>query len=315
MRPGRGALRSDRRGIVLTLSVIIVTTLVASGLYISNRLIQNFTDTRNLYLTASAFYGAETAAEAGLFTVKLARNKLTTVLCTGTSVGGGCAGASDLINVLRTAVSGTLAGSTAVFDVSDDSTQTSSLEDSPTLSLQQNSATTLSLFPPDTATNTLQGGGFNAPTQVKLVKPGGATADPFTWVEVRWTGFSPSADPALYGLALNGQAQLVGPAGLATGTTVNLLAPPGSGCTGANCQFNFVSLRALYGNLGKLTVFPLDAIGSVVKIPNRLVLTGLGTVGSGSAAVSSTLRVTTAWRPSATQLFNYTLFSEQTINK
>lgn len=295
---------------VLILALLITGALVASGLFLANRAFRNFVDTRGLYQKTPAFYAAESGAERSLFIVKRGRADPTGSLCTGTT----CSGANDIIPLLRT-LTGTL-GSGPAYAVSNNANETSSLDRPLEISLKQNQSVVFGFFPPDSL-NLLEGS-TALPKQIRLTNVGRGTQDLRAWIELRWAGFENVGGK--FSLPDNGSVALRSISSANSGVTVVLTNPAGTGgCPGGlalPCSlYNFVSVRALFADIERLRIEPLSDAGAVLRVPNRVLITSRGTVGSGTAAVNSVVTVSTSWRLSPSNLFDYTLFSEGDITK
>jgi hypothetical protein len=301
---------SDERGVVLILALLVTGALLSAGLYMANRALRNFLDTRTLYLKTPALFAAESGIERALLMVKRGRADADAALCTGAT----CNGSNDVLPVLRT-LTGTL-GSDPTYAVSNNTSETSSLDTPLELSLKQNQSVVFGFFPPD-AINVLENS-TALPKQIRLTSTGTGTQDLHAWVELRWAGFENVGGQ--FNLPENGTTALRSVSTLQTATTIVLTNPFGvTGCPVASAfpcsTYNFVSVRALFADVQRLRIEPLDNAGSVLKVPNRVLITSRGTVGSGTAAVNAVMTASTSWRLPASNLFDYTLFSEGDIAK
>lgn len=308
--PGGRRASSDQRGVVLILALLITGALLSAGLYLANRALRNFLDTRTLYLKTPALLAAESGIERSLLMVKRGRADASAALCTGAT----CSGANDVLPVLRT-LSGTLLTG-ATYAVSNNTSETSSLETPLELSLKQNQSVVFGFFPPDSL-NVLENS-TTLPRQIRLTSVGTGTQDPHAWVELRWAGFENVGGQ--FNLPENGTTALRSISALQTATTIVFTNPFGVyACPGASAlpcsAYNFVSVRALFADVQRLRIEPLDNSGAVLKVPNRVLITSRGTVGSGTSAVNAVLTASTSWRLPASNLFDYTLFSEGDITK
>lgn len=316
---GRIVPRSHgNRGVVVILALLITATLLSAGLYLANRALRNFLDTRTLYLKAPAYFAAESGVEQSLLIVKRGRADPSAALCTGASCSGSiaapCPGplCNDVLPVLRT-LSGTL--STGVtYAVSTDPSETSSLDTPLELTIKQNQSVVFGFFPPDSL-NVLESS-TALPKQIRLTSRGSGTQDLHAWVELRWAGFENVGGQ--FSLPDNGSVALRSSSSLQNGATIVLTNPFGTqACPDPTpCSlYNFVSVRALFADIQRLRIEPLDNAGAVLRVPNRVLITSRGTVGSGTSAVNAVVTASTSWHLPASNLFDYTLFSESDITK
>lgn len=286
------ASRRRRQGFVLLLALLILFVVVAIAAGLTQAVLSGMGIARASNDAIPAYFAAETGVERALWIANTFRRAGVPFSATKTFLEGlspldasVCCGTTTLQHPVVSSTTFTVA------------------------TLRQNEAVTLDLFDPDDFT---VGSGVGA-LRVSATQ---RTAGPTPWLELTRTELDFGAEQ------LSPVTTLFRGSGTAPAdalTTENCT--PSSPCTvtipSATLRYR-VRITALYGDVDGLTIEARDDAPTPVpvSIPGRLEIKGIGSVPSATnPRAQQALTATINWLTPASPLFDYTLFSQELLDK
>lgn len=277
---------TQEQGAVLLITLLIISGLTAIGLGVSVVIFSNLRSTSLVDNSISAIYASETGLEQSLEVVNEGR-------ADGVPLG-------SVIASIQ-ALQATLPSNKAKWSTIESNSQTDTL----LLDAQEGKSSQLDLFDPTVET---QGAG----TTNKIEKISIKAVPTSGWAEVSWVAWNGNA------FISNSRTVLVGPTELGTGKVIDLY---GTGdvndpifnalTAGQQLRAFRVNVKARFGDLNDVEIQALDTNNNVVPIPNRIYIKSRGS--SGGAAVGLTASI--PWRLPTSALFDFVVFSDESIEK
>lgn len=284
------ASRRRRQGFVLLLALLILFVVVAITAGLTQAVLSGIGIARASNDAIPAYFAAETGVERALWIANTFRRAGASFSATKTFLEGlpsldssACCSTTTLQHPVVSSTTFTVA------------------------TLRQNEAVTLDLFDPDD----LNAGSGVGELRVSATQ---RTAGPTPWLELTRTEVNFGAD------------QLTPVTTLDTGGTTPLAlttdnCTPSSPCTvtiPSTALRYRVRITALYGDVDGLTIEARDdaPTPAPVSIPGRLEIKGIGSVPNAtSPRAQQALTATINWLTPASPLFDYTLFSQELLDK
>jgi Tfp pilus assembly protein PilX len=294
--------RPHERGAILLLSVLIMASVTAIAGGIAALIATDLRSNQNVDQGIQAHYQAESALEAGLETVRKNRNSGTcsnaaTTSCQQDSdcpAGGSCQYRtfSQTLADAMAPLPGVAARTTA--------TGTSRLVIN---ELPKDQSVQMNIYDPDNL--------LSDALQIRKISFTGTTTNN-AWLEVSWSGwlndgsgtfFDQTTKRLLSGCAFD-------PAQFAS---CGSNSPEQITLTDANPQMIAfqVRVKAILGDVKNITVQVYNQLNQEVRPPSHISIKSVGTVGRAQTALSAVV----PWRLPASGLFDFVLFSEETIKK
>ncbi|USN53728.1 MAG: hypothetical protein H6760_00980 [Candidatus Nomurabacteria bacterium] len=278
--------QKDERGIVMLLSLLVLSALTAVAIGTSVLIIKEVQQSSNIDRSLMAYYAAETGIEKGLYTVKIGRQTN-----------------QELADILNDLNDGGAMSNGASWSTDESTTS----EEYSLSSLKENQSTVLDLYDPlDPTEGGYESFGVEALDAKPLQNPAWLEISYFPWtingglldwdddnVEKRLRSVYETQPnvPAIFDLLPN--------------------------------QNYRIRVRALYDDLRnvRITAFTEDdptdtdvcnpAYSCIKSIPNRVLIRSLGASGGNQSALSASV----PYQAPASGIFDFVLFSEQTIDK
>jgi len=299
--------RQHQRGAVLLLSVLIMASLTAIAGGIAAFIMTDLRSNQNIDFGIQAYYQAESGLESGLNVVKKKRN---TGVCSNDAtkscqVDTDCPtsppGICQYSNFSQTLVDAAVIPSGITSRVIATGVSRQVIPDLP-----KDQSVQFNIYNPDV---------FSTDTGIKSIsftgKATGATTD--AWLEVTWSGWDSNGtffDQTTKELISGCGFQPVVSCGTNTAKLINLQAT----ASPTELIAFQVRVKAILGDVSNITVDAYGGSDGVTKIPlpaSHIAIKSTSAVGQSQTALSAVV----PWRLPASGLFDFVLFSEETIKK
>lgn len=282
--------KNNEQGAILLIALLIISGLTAIGLGVSVVIFTNLRSTSVVDNSIAAIYSSESGMEWSLEQVAEARSDGTPSLATVMST-------IQAKQVTFTPPTGNGA--------SWKTNESNSLATNVVLDAAEGKSVQLDLFDPGNERS-----GYNNIKKISI------SAVPTSgWAEVSWVAWNGNS------FISNSRTVLVSPSELGTGRTLDLYGtgdvndPIFNSLTAGQTLLAYrVNVKARFGDLNDVTIQALDGASptpNVIPIPNRVFLKSRG--ASGGAAVALTTSI--PWRLPTSSLFDFVIFSDESIEK
>ncbi|MBI3115229.1 MAG: hypothetical protein HYZ09_01900 [Candidatus Kerfeldbacteria bacterium] len=298
-----GKRRPSPRGFILLLGLLVVASVTAITAVLSRTVFRGIFIARQLNASLPAYFAAETGIERALLHVKDSRVLNQQLSTTITSVN-------------TTMSRPPLADPQATYGVSAGPTE------SLVYGLDEDASVTIDFFNPD---NLTAGAGVDA-LEIDALDATPAPDLNSPWLEVSYVEFTPGAS---LGLGSDAASTFISTDAANPVNTRLAVGTCGAGSCLPACLTPFatdkvyrVRIKALFDDATQVRITPYDGdncstapADTIVPLQSRIVLTATGRYWGGTERVQQVVTASMNWLTPASPLFDYTLFSEATLEK
>lgn len=292
---GRRQAANRQRGVVLLLSLLILAVVTAIGLGVTVIIVGELrlsATTRNGTL---AFYAAESGIERALYTVKRFRPDATACLDNAS-----CPTGPDTVSTIQS-FTGFGFSNGATYDTSGTASGSASF----TANLPQDTVSQVDIYNVDDSLN------VSDTFDVKSVKvkccagPAGSE-----WAEVSWTGWARDIADGSIKWSQKPKSKFISDSNLKSENGFSIDLPLDDLVAYVPAGYR-LRVKSVYADITNLTLKAFDSGGNEKEIPARVVVKSVGSVGDVKQALLADL----PWKIPLGGLFDYVLFSEETLAK
>ncbi|MFC1662803.1 hypothetical protein ACFL04_01390 [Patescibacteria group bacterium] len=279
---------SQQKGAVLLISLIIMSSLTAVGLGMSIVIIKEFRSASVVDHGIEATYASEEGLEWAL-----------------DQLGEGRDSGSDLSDIINNTI---ITGNRTYTDTnfaSWDSSRSSVGDDILVQDIAADKAVELDLFDPASSVDPFQPVGFG---NISTIRIQADTTD--GWAEVSWVAWDGAA------LSENSRTVFVSSSNISSGKIINLNDQEFINKLGfdpVDIKAYRIRIKARFSGLKnvEVTVFDDDIPAKQVPIPNRAKIISTGTSSNSTIALTTSI----PWRLPVSSIFDFVLFSDESITK
>ncbi|MFH1207283.1 MAG: pilus assembly PilX N-terminal domain-containing protein [Patescibacteria group bacterium] len=273
--------RRHNQGVVLIYALLVIGLLTAIALTVSLVIINELKLTSSSTDGTLAYYAAESGIEKGLYGVKVKRDEGVMSLTNTVSLVAAYA-ANFTSNNASYANDQTVSGTSLIIN----------------RALTENEMVQADYYDVD---NPLDPDDDRIVNQVLVSNSGN---NPDSWAEVSWIGWDATG---LLATSVDAK-KIIGPTDLSNGWTINLANVYTAGITPVGYRLR---VRALFGPITGLSVFPSNSGTEVTVLPSQVIIKSVGKRNTFKQALTATV----PWRLPLSGLYDYVLFSEGELSK